>query len=541
VHGTTVVVAVIALVITAVLVAVTRIVRDNNEDRLLGQRAQQAATVATASVGNLQSPLASAAILADSTGGAVDPFRALMDPIVRAGQPFVSASLWDLDGPAPVPIVVTGKRPQLASASSDEFGAFLVRARTRSVLSIRSMLSSPQRRLGYAYSSGPRSRFAVYAEADLPEDRRARNASNSAFSELDYAIYLGSRQAPGRLLASSSGHGIPGGDRQSSVVVPFGDSKLLLVVTPHGDLGGELLAWLPWILLALGLVVAGLAGVLTEYMIRRREYAEGLADRLETMADENRELYTEQRQVAETLQRSLLPQELPSIEGVEVAARYESGVAGTEVGGDWYDLLPLSPNRLLFSVGDVSGRGLEAAATMASLRYAMRAYALEGTTPAQILHKLTMLMSVVRNELFATVICGLVDTTNRTLTVARAGHPDLLVVESSGARYLDAPLGPAIGLFRGHDYDATTVPLVAGATFLAFTDGLVERRQEHLDTGLERLRLAAAPGTSVETLVVDLVERLAPDSTDDIALLALHWTQAPPRTPVDRPVTDRAP
>jgi serine phosphatase RsbU (regulator of sigma subunit) len=259
------------------------------------------------------------------------------------------------------------------------------------------------------------------------------------------------------------------------------------------------------------------------------------------MADANRELYTEQREVAETLQRSLLPQELPTIAGLQVAARYEAGVEGTEVGGDWYDLVPLSPDRLLFSVGDVSGRGLEAAATMASLRYAMRAYALEGTAPAGILQKLTLLMSVGRNELFATVICGLVDAGTGTLDIARAGHPDLLVVEPSNTRYLGAPLGPAIGLFRGHRYESTIVSLVDGTTYLAFTDGLVERRREHLDTGMERLRLAPDPGSSIDRMVVELVEELAPNSSDDIALLALRWTDAPRRTTTEAPMTGRAP
>src|SRR2546429_2328596 len=152
-----------------------------------------------------------------------------------------------------------------------------------------------------------------------------------------------------------------------------------------------------------------------------------------------------------------------------------------------------------------------------------------------------MLLNVGRNELFATVICGLVDTDAGTITVARAGHPDLLVVEPSRTHYLDAPLGPAIGLFRGHRYDATTVPLVDGTTFLAFTDGLVERRNEHLDTGLERLRAASRPTADIGALVVELVEELAPDSEDDIALLALHWTEASRRTATAVRVPEQAP
>jgi hypothetical protein len=152
----------------------------------------------------------------------------------------------------------------------------------------------------------------------------------------------------------------------------------------------------------------------------------------------------------------------------------------------------------------------------------MRAYALEGTAPADILYKLSLLMNVARNELFATVVCGLIDVEEATMMVARAGHPDLLVIEPSGSRFLDVPLGPAIGLFRGRQYESMTVPLTEGTTFVAFTDGLVERRNEHLDVGLERLRAASSPGADLGALVDELVEQVAPDSADDIAVLALH-------------------
>src|SRR5262249_28511082 len=151
------------------------------------------------------------------------------------------------------------------------------------------------------------------------------------------------------------------------------------------------------------------AGGLTEYLVRRREHAEHLTSQLELTAEENRSIYAEQRHVAETLQRSLMPRVLPAARGLEIAGRYEAGVAGTEVGGDWYDVVPVSPTRLLFAVGDVSGRGLEAAATMASLRYAIRAYALDGSEPAEVLHKLTSMLTVGRSGLFATVVCGMID------------------------------------------------------------------------------------------------------------------------------------
>jgi hypothetical protein len=306
--------------------------------------------------------------------------------------------------------------------------------------------------------------------------------------------------------------------------VAFGDSRILLVVSPHGELGGGLLAALPWVLGALGLLLTFVAAFVTERLIRRRERAEELSDRLEEVAEENAELATAQRDVAEQLQRSLMPRTLAHFPGLESAARYEAGVAGTEVGGDWYDVLPIAEDRVVFSVGDVCGRGLAAAALMASLRYSIRAYALEQSEPSSILDKLGTMMDLTSDDMFATVICGTLDATAGTLTVARAGHPDLLVVDRHGAHYLNAPLGPPVGVDATWSYDSVTHSLPDDTMLLAYTDGLIERRREHLDVGLERLRVAALADLPVDQLVPHLVDELVVDGDDDVALLGLHWT-----------------
>src|SRR5262249_20732268 len=162
-------------------------------------------------------------------------------------------------------------------------------------LSIRDFLDRPQRRLGYAYAI-PEARSVAYVETALPRNRRARIASDSAFSDLDYALYLGTEASPTPLLASNV-DGL-GGRRTASNRVAFGDSHVFLVVSPHGELGGELLAALPWVLGALGLLLTFVAAFVTERLIRRRERAEELSDRLEEVADENAALYASQRDVA---------------------------------------------------------------------------------------------------------------------------------------------------------------------------------------------------------------------------------------------------
>jgi serine phosphatase RsbU (regulator of sigma subunit) len=166
----------------------------------------------------------------------------------------------------------------------------------------------------------------------------------------------------------------------------------------------------------------------------------------------------------------------------------------------------------------------------------MRAYALEQADPATILDKLTAIVGASRDDTFATVICGMLDTERGTLTVARAGHPDLLAVDHDGARYLETPLGPPVGGDPAWVYQSVTISLPDDVTLVAFTDGLVERRREHLDTGLERLRLAATADMPIASLVEHVVDTLAPEgSDDDIAVLGLRWTRRRP-TVVPDPV-----
>ena len=530
-HAITVVVLAVGLVVTAGIVVASWIIHHRNEARLLEQRGHEVATVAASSIAGLQGQLAAASVAAEAGEGDPTLFRQLMAPLVEPGGRFVSASVWPLDTSDPKPSVVVGRPPVMSSTSVTSTRAFLAAAAQRSTLSIRDLLGADERRLGYAYAV-PGARSVVVAEAALPKHRKARIASDSAFADLDYALYLGRLPTSSHLLASSSGHALDG--RTASDRVPFGNSNLLLVVSPRSQLGGDLLAALPWVLAALGLLLTFVAAFFTERLIRRRERAEELSHRLEEVAEENAVLYASQRQIAQQLQRSLMPQSLPSFDGLEASARHEAGVAGTEVGGDWYDVVPLSGTRLVFSVGDVCGRGLAAAALMASLRYSIRAYTLEQNDPATILDKLTTVMGTTRVDSFATVVCGTLDTADGTLTIARAGHPDLLVVDGEGARYLDTPLGPPVGVDPDWTYRSVTHALPDGVTLLAFTDGLVERRREHLDVGLERLRSAADVDLSVAELVSRVVEALAvPDSDDDIAVLGLRWSQLP--AAADRP------
>jgi serine phosphatase RsbU (regulator of sigma subunit) len=367
--------------------------------------------------------------------------------------------------------------------------------------------------------------LAVYGESVLPRNRRSRLQSNSAFSDLDYAIYFGASERRADLLVTSLNNP-PIRGTQARQRVPFGDSVLTLVVAPRQSLAGTFPQQLPWIILIVGIGLTLGAGALTMRLIQRRRGAEELAGRLEHAVGENQRLYAEQRTIAQTLQHALLPEQLPQIPGVQASARFEAGEQGVEIGGDWYDVIPLGDQRLLVVVGDVTGRGLRAAATMASLRYAIEAYAAQNDPPDTILTKLSKLLSVTEDGQLATVLCALVDVGARQVTVTSAGHLPPLLISGDGSEYVESEVGPPIGVEEGATYTSTTVAVPAAATFLAFTDGLVERRDEPLDRGLERLREAATGNhVALPELLSNLVSQLRyGPAEDDTAIVGLRWT-----------------
>src|SRR5690606_17636139 len=153
-----------------------------------------------------------------------------------------------------------------------------------------------------------------------------------------------------------------------STAVDFGDSKILLEMKARDVLDPGLGASLWWMVLVSGTAVVIAAAALTERLSRRRDLAEQLAVEVSHIADEHARLYDEQRHLADALQRSVLPDRLPELEGLELQARYETGTEGLDIGGDWYDVIALEDGRVAVVVGDVSGRGVEAGRVMASLR-----------------------------------------------------------------------------------------------------------------------------------------------------------------------------
>ncbi|MGH2905123.1 MAG: PP2C family protein-serine/threonine phosphatase [Solirubrobacteraceae bacterium] len=513
----------LGLIVTAALALTALVLYDHNETHLLRLRAREVGSVLTAVVPSIQTPLASAAELANATDGSPQKFDTFMTPYVGHGRQFSSASLWRLGSGARAPRAEIGAAPVLASLTA-RASAFFAHAERSPLLNVTGVLGSASPSLGYEYSiPGVREGFAVYAESPLPKDRRSNLESNSAFSDLNYALYLGrSRRAADLLVTSQRRFPITG--RQASDVVPFGDSVFTLVVTPTGPLSGTFFEDLPWIIVIMGILVSLAAALMTDRLSRRRQHAEQLSSALDRVAAENHELYTEQRSIAQTLQHALLPDKLPELPGLRVDARYIPAASGIDVGGDWYDVVVADEQQVFLMIGDVSGHGLKAATTMASLRHAALAYAAVDCHPATVLGKLSNLVNRDAHGYFATVLCALIDVDGHRLTVASAGHPPPLLLDGDDGRFVEFDVNVPIGVARASEYREATVLVPRNATLVAFTDGLVERRGEILDVGLARLKEAATgQKLPLDEMLRRLAHELASDHQDDTAIVGIQW------------------
>ena len=224
-----------------------------------------------------------------------------------------------------------------------------------------------------------------------------------------------------------------------------------------------------------------------------------------------------------TLQRSLLPTEVPSIEELEVAARYVAGAADTEVGGDWYDVIALGAGRLAIVIGDVMGRGVPAAALMGQLRTAARTCARLDLHPGEVLDVLDGLLRDLDPDTIATCVYATFDPHTRELQLASAGHLPPLIRTLDGS-VSALPLKASAPLGVGEPSREMSLRLKPGSLLALYTDGLVERRGSDLDAGIEGLCGVVADGPEpLEELADVVMSAMArDDSDDDIALLLVR-------------------
>jgi two-component system, chemotaxis family, sensor kinase Cph1 len=238
-------------------------------------------------------------------------------------------------------------------------------------------------------------------------------------------------------------------------------------------------------------------------------------------------LYTRSLRLASTattLQRSLLPDQLPEIEGWTLAADYRPSVGG-DVGGDWYDVVQLGTGLIVCVIGDVAGHGIAAAGTMGQLRNGLRAYLVEEHEPGTVLQRLSRLTEQLLPFVFATATIVVVDPDTGWARIASAGHPPVCLVPPDSPALL-APLDPSPPLGVLPEFrrpTETSLGIAPGGSVVLYSDGLVERRTESVTTGFDRLARLSTGATEPAHLCARLMEYCRdPAGEDDATVLVLH-------------------
>ncbi|MGW7349583.1 PP2C family protein-serine/threonine phosphatase [Streptomyces sp. NPDC054854] len=258
--------------------------------------------------------------------------------------------------------------------------------------------------------------------------------------------------------------------------------------------------------------------------------------RLTAQAREGAELQQARVELAEALQREILPASLPSAPGLRTAARYTPARHGLSVGGDWYDGFALPGGALGFSIGDVEGHDVEAAAFMGQVRIAVRAVAAAAADPGEVLSRANDLLLSVDCDLFATCTFLRFDPVTREIQTARAGHvPGVWATVDGRSGVVEDEGGTPLGMLPGAEYPVTRRRLTTAGAYVLVTDGVVEGPSFPMEAGLARVAAAAraAAGTEPGQLAAEVMK--VADSTgheDDAAVLVLRH-DAPDTGPGD--------
>jgi serine phosphatase RsbU (regulator of sigma subunit)/anti-sigma regulatory factor (Ser/Thr protein kinase) len=274
-------------------------------------------------------------------------------------------------------------------------------------------------------------------------------------------------------------------------------------------------------------------GVMHVGTVTRRRFTDDEVELLQLVADRvalalRARLSDRTRVVIEAFQRTFMPEVLPYVPGLRIASRYLPAASAVGIGGDWYDTFTLPSGEIVFVIGDVAGHGMPAASLMGRMRNAMRALALSGGSPGEIVARAEEFHRHFGDGELVTLLVGSIPRDLATFRFVSAGHAPPLIVGPAGASFgLGAGRNAPLGLGQPSSYIEEVVPLRRGTSILLYTDGLVERRGESLEAGLERLRALGGevlgsrpPNEAIDTLVAGTLGERRPD--DDVALLLIH-------------------
>jgi len=508
----------IALAITgAVTWAVHSGVRDQ-EQRLLKERTAELGLVFNSAVAAITPSLTEQGTVLRVTNGSVPAFQQAADAAVKItpGHPTFAWLRPDRNSAGFIVVAAAGNGLHAGDRITDERVQTLQAALSNPNL-VPTRVIGASRLLGFAL--GPPAAPAgtvLYREAPLGPVAPPRQAGTAPFSELDVVLYATPDVNPAQVLVSTTKQ-FPLRGQMRSLPIPVGTTKWLMSVRARTPLVGGLTGDAEWFALGVGVLGALLVAAVVEVSARRRNAAIAL--------------YEAEHQVAETLQRSLLPQ-LPAIAGLDLAARYLASGVGQQVGGDWFDVFPIAGGRVGLVVGDVIGHDLNAASEMSQIRSALRAYAVDGDAPSGVITRLDRLVDALRLTQLVTVFYGVLDAADgngrHVLRYTNAGHlPPILrhadgrvdAVSGGGSAVLGAPIS-----IEHTEGELTIDP---GDLLVMFTDGLVEVPGGSLDDGLAHLAdlIGQQPAADADAMCEHVLAGVDGQTLrDDIALLAVRVT-----------------
>lgn len=511
------------LAVTAVVTWLTDDVVGDQEHKLVVERSQEISLILQQTVASVSSQLTSLARLATYPGSmaafqseaTADLSGATTGQGIQLLSPLPGKGGWRV-------VVSVGAGPTVGRLLTGQAAA----AAARSTLpSLRSELvatpvygNGAGRTIGFALAAS--NGQVIYRETILgptPTKPRAvaKGSAAGAFSDVEIVLYASSTANPAQVITSTAFRLPLTGSVYSSPYMA-GASHWLLEVRARQPLVGSVAHYAPWAVLIVGLAGAGLVFVLMESMLRRRNAA--------------LLLYQTEHRFAETLQRRLLSP-LVAPPGLDVASRYVAASDLHQVGGDWFDVFTLADDRVGVVIGDVMGHDVEAAAAMAQVRAGLRAYAIEGGPPAEVVGRLASLIEAFEIALLVTVVYGVIDPPardgSRALTWANAGHlPPLLHQADGTVTELLGGTSPVLGAPCSKPRSEGSAVLPLGSTLLLYTDGLVEVHGVDLSESLASLcsELAdgAGRGTADQICEAVLQAQARQERNDDIALVAVQ-------------------
>jgi len=278
----------------------------------------------------------------------------------------------------------------------------------------------------------------------------------------------------------------------------------------------------------LGVMVLGRGHVRPRFAGSDTEVVEEIARRL-AVGLANADTFAREHTIAETLQRSILPDTLPRIPGLDLAVRYLPATQGANVGGDWYDAFPLEGGGIALVTGDVAGHSIGSAPVMGQVRSMLRAYAIDNPDPGRVLRRTNAALARLLPDTLASVVYAVLDLGTGDLTYANAGHPPPILVTGAGqAEYLDDTTGIMLGACAAATFTTGFRRLAPGTGLLCYTDGLIEDRHRDLTKGLhllaETLRLSAPFSAEQMCATVEASLLGAAHRADDVCLLAAQLT-----------------